>query len=75
MFVFVFQLPSLLLSYQPSLIGGLAFFVIATLGALSVIVSFLVALYGAGATAVYSIGNHCILSLTSCQGCGCPVAV
>lgn len=56
-FIFVFSLPSFLWSYQPSFISGLAFFVIAAIGALSVISGFLLALYGAGATAVYSIAT------------------
>ncbi len=56
-FVFIFSLPSFLWSYQPTIISGLAFFVIALVGALSVISAFLLALYGAGATAVYSIAT------------------
>jgi hypothetical protein len=56
-FIFLFQLPSFLWSYQPSLVSGLAFFVIAALGALSVIAGFLLTLYGAGATAIYSIAT------------------
>lgn len=56
-FIFLFRLPSFLFSYQPSFISGLAFFVIAALGALSVVSGFLLALYGAGATAVYSIAT------------------
>lgn len=57
MVIFIFQLPSLLWSYQPSLLGGLAFFVIAVVGAVSVLASFLLALYAAGAAAVYSIAT------------------
>ena len=56
-FIFLFQLPSFLWSYQPNFISGLAFFVIAALGALSVVSGFLLALYGSGATAVYAIAT------------------
>ena len=56
-FIFIFSLPSFLWSYQPNFVSGLAFFVIAAIGALSVISGFLLALYGAGATAVYSLAT------------------
>lgn len=55
--IFIFQLPAVLWSYQPSLVSGLAFFLIAVIGAISVLASFLLALYGAGATAIYSMAT------------------
>ncbi len=53
-FVYMWQLPGLLFSYQASFFSGLLFYLLALLGAASVIVGFLLCLYGVGATAVYS---------------------
>lgn len=55
--IFVFQLPSFVWSYQPNMVSGMAFFLIAAVGAVSVVAGFLLALYGAGAAAVYSIAT------------------
>lgn len=56
-FIFIFSLPSMLWSYQASILGGTLFFFVAMTGAVSVIVSFLLALYGAGAGAVYALSS------------------
>lgn len=53
-FIFIFQLPWLLMSYQASLPSMIAFFALATLGCISVICSYLLGLYLAGATAIYA---------------------
>ncbi|KAK9839900.1 hypothetical protein WJX74_000074 [Apatococcus lobatus] len=54
-FAFVAQLPAMLLSYQPSWWSGLGFFVVSLIGACSVIAGFLLALWGSGTAAIYSI--------------------
>ncbi|KAK9797424.1 hypothetical protein WJX73_000305 [Symbiochloris irregularis] len=53
-FVFLFSLPGLLMSYQAGIFSGGAFFFVALLAAASVVVSFVIALWGAGAGAVYT---------------------
>jgi predicted lipid-binding transport protein (Tim44 family) len=54
LFVYAFQLPSLLTSYGGSLLSSLLFYAVSVLSAASVVVGFLLCLYGAGATAVYA---------------------
>ena len=53
-FVFLFRLPSLILSYQPALWSAAAFFCLAGVAAVSVIAAYLGLLFGAGATATYA---------------------
>ena len=53
-FVFIFQLPSLLISYQAGIWSALGYTCVALVGALSVITGFVMLLWGAGAGAVYS---------------------
>ena len=53
-FVFVFQLPAMLMSYQAGIWSGTGFFCVAMLGAISVIAGFVMLLWGAGAGAVYT---------------------
>lgn len=55
MFIFVFRLPWLLASYQPSWLSGLGYFVLAVIGALSTVGAFLVVLYGSCVTAAYGV--------------------
>ena len=52
-FVFVFQLPSMLMSYQAGILSSLSYFGVAMVGAVSVIMGFVMLLWGAGAGAVY----------------------
>lgn len=56
-FVFVFQLPSLLMSYQAGVFSALGFAVVALVGALSVIAGFVTLLWGAGAGAMYTVAT------------------
>ena len=53
-FVFVFQLPSMLMSYQAGIWSSTGFFFVALVGAMSVIVSFVMLLWGAGGALVYT---------------------
>ncbi|KAK9811408.1 hypothetical protein WJX72_003432 [[Myrmecia] bisecta] len=56
-FAFVFRLPSLLMSYQPSLVSGLTFFAVSFVGAVSVVLGFLGLLYATSATALYAAAS------------------
>ena len=56
-FYFLAQLPSLIWSYQAGVFSSLAFVLVATVAAVSVIVGFLGLLYGAGAGAVYGVAS------------------
>lgn len=53
-FVFLFRLPALILSFQAPLWSGAAFFCLAGVAAVSVIAAYLGLLFGAGATATYA---------------------
>lgn len=53
-FVFTFKLPWILADYNPGWISGLTFFMVALLGAVSVITGFLAAMYGTSAAGVYA---------------------
>lgn len=53
-FVFIFKLPWILVDYKAGWISGLAFFMVAITGAISVVTGFLAALYGTSAAGLYA---------------------
>ncbi|DBA00516.1 TPA: hypothetical protein N0F65_006420 [Lagenidium giganteum] len=57
LFYFFFSLISLVYSYQPDPVSALAFFVLAFVGAASVIAAYLFAMYGMVASGVYVVGK------------------
>ncbi|CAD7698789.1 unnamed protein product [Ostreobium quekettii] len=54
---FVFALPGMIASFRPDILSAIVFFGLASIGALSVIVSFLGLLYGGSVTFVYAIAG------------------
>ncbi|KAK9834999.1 hypothetical protein WJX81_003264 [Elliptochloris bilobata] len=53
-FAFLFQVPRLVAAYQANFINGALFFMMCAIASVSVVATFLVGLYAAGATAVYA---------------------
>jgi hypothetical protein len=57
LFYFFFSLVSMVFTYQPDPLSGLAFIVLAFVGAASVIASYLIAIYGMVASSAYVVGK------------------
>jgi hypothetical protein len=62
LFYFVFSLGSLILYYDAGSLSGLAFYAIALLGGASLVATYLFALYGMAAGAVYAVGKFALTS-------------
>lgn len=54
-FAFLFRLPGIIVSFAPNPMSGFAFFAVSTIGALSVVASFIALLIGASAGVVYAV--------------------
>ena len=53
MFVFLWSLPSVIMSFQPSFVSGVLFFAVATVSGLSMVATYLFLIYGAAAGTAY----------------------